>query len=153
LRKTKSPTPGFKKMALLRTQITTLWNFWMRFLENMSFLETYGPFTHQILLHQTFICGEQQNLQCYHDCPCTLNELKTAITAYIRIISQADLHKVFANKIKWVQACTDAHGHHYYHLLEVHSDFPNALYKCDRNVYRMMGNVSSICCKFHMLQI
>jgi hypothetical protein len=24
LRKTKSPTPGFKKMALLRTQITTL---------------------------------------------------------------------------------------------------------------------------------
>jgi hypothetical protein len=30
----------------------------------------------------------------------TLNELKTAITAYIRNISQADLQKVFANKIK-----------------------------------------------------
>jgi hypothetical protein len=40
-----------------------------------------------------------------------VNELKTAITAYIRNISQADLQKVFANKIKWVQACIDAHGH------------------------------------------
>jgi hypothetical protein len=89
----------------------------------------------------------------YHDCPCTLNELTTAITAYIRNIIQAGLQKVFANKIKWVQACIDAHGHHFQHLLEVHSDFLNTLYKCDRNVYRMMGNVSSICCKFHMLQI
>jgi hypothetical protein len=27
-------------------------------------LGTYGPHAHRILLHQTFICGEQQNLQC-----------------------------------------------------------------------------------------
>jgi hypothetical protein len=38
------------------------------------------------------------------DRPRTLNELKTAITAYIRNISKADLQKVFANKIKRVQA-------------------------------------------------
>jgi hypothetical protein len=37
-----------------------------------------------------------------------LNELKTAITAFIRNISQADLQKMFVNKIKRVQACTDA---------------------------------------------
>ena len=43
----------------------------------------------------------------------THNELKTAITAYIRNISQADIQKVFANKIKRVQACTDARGHHF----------------------------------------
>jgi hypothetical protein len=36
----------------------------------------------------------------YHDRTLTLNELKTAITAYIRNISQEDLQKVFANKIK-----------------------------------------------------
>jgi hypothetical protein len=53
----------------------------------------------------------------YHDLPCMLNELKTAVTAYIRNISQADLQKVFANKIKQVQACIDAHGHHFQHLL------------------------------------
>jgi hypothetical protein len=35
----------------------------------------------------------------YRDPQRTLNELKTAITAYIRNISQADLQKVFANKI------------------------------------------------------
>jgi hypothetical protein len=35
----------------------------------------------------------------YRDRPRTLNELKTAITAYIRYISQADLQKVFANSI------------------------------------------------------
>jgi len=44
-------------------------------------------------------------------------ELKIAIIVYIRNISQADLQKVFANKIKCVQACTDACGHHFQHLL------------------------------------
>jgi transposase len=29
----------------------------------------------------------------------------------------AYLQKVFANKIKWVQACIDAHGHYFQHLL------------------------------------
>jgi hypothetical protein len=57
----------------------------------------------------------------------TLNELKTAITVSIRNISQADLQKVFVNKINRVQACTDARGHHFQHLLQVHNDFPNAL--------------------------
>jgi hypothetical protein len=35
----------------------------------------------------------------YRDRPRTLSELKTAVTAYIRNISQTDLRKVFANKI------------------------------------------------------
>jgi len=51
----------------------------------------------------------------YRDRPRTLNQLKTAITAYIRNISQADLQKVFANKIKRVHACIDARGHHFQH--------------------------------------
>jgi hypothetical protein len=53
-----------------------------------------------------------------------LNEL----TAYIRNILQADLQEVFVNKIKQVQACIDAHGHHFQHFLYVHSDFLNSLY-------------------------
>jgi hypothetical protein len=53
----------------------------------------------------------------YRDRPLTFNELKTAITAHIRNISQADLQKVFANKIKRVQACTDPRGHRFQHLL------------------------------------
>ena len=52
----------------------------------------------------------------YRDHPCMRNEL-TAITASIRNISQADLQKVFANKIKWVQASIYACGHHFQHLL------------------------------------
>jgi hypothetical protein len=40
----------------------------------------------------------------YRDRPRKLNELKTAIPAYIRHVSQADLQKVFANKIKRFQA-------------------------------------------------
>jgi hypothetical protein len=63
----------------------------------------------------------------YRDRPCTLNELKTAITAFIRNISQSNLQNVFANKIKRVQACIDARGNNFQHLLYVHSDFPNAL--------------------------
>jgi len=53
----------------------------------------------------------------YRDRPHTLNELKTAITAYIRNILQADLQKVFANRIEGVQVCIDARGHHFQHLL------------------------------------
>jgi stage V sporulation protein SpoVS len=53
----------------------------------------------------------------YRDRQRTLNELKTAINAYIRNISQAELQKVFANKIKRVQACADARGHYFQHLL------------------------------------
>jgi hypothetical protein len=40
----------------------------------------------------------------------------------------ADLQKGLANKIKRVQACIDARGHHFQHLLQVHGDFPNTLY-------------------------
>jgi hypothetical protein len=39
---------------------------------------------------------------------------------------KADLQKVFANKIKRVQACIEASSNHFQHLLEAHSDFPNA---------------------------
>jgi hypothetical protein len=53
----------------------------------------------------------------YRDHQRTLNELKTAITAYIRNISQADLQKGFVNKIKRLQACIDARRHHFQHLL------------------------------------
>jgi hypothetical protein len=42
-----------------------------------------------------------------------LNEIKTAITAFVRNISQADPQKVFANKIKRVQARIDARGHQF----------------------------------------
>jgi Na+/phosphate symporter len=66
-------------------------------------------------------------LAVYRDRCRTINELKTAITAYLINISQADLQKVFANKIERVQACIDARGHHFQHILLVHSDFPNAL--------------------------
>jgi hypothetical protein len=52
----------------------------------------------------------------YRDRPRTLNELKTAIAAYISNISQADLQNVIPNKIKRVQACIDAREHHFQHL-------------------------------------
>jgi hypothetical protein len=64
----------------------------------------------------------------YSDRPRKLNELKPAVTAYIRNISQVDLQKVFANKIKRVQAFLDARGCHFQYLLKVHSDFQNFLY-------------------------
>jgi len=53
----------------------------------------------------------------YRDRPRTLNELKTAVTAYITNISQADLQKVFANKIKRVQVSIDARERHFQQLL------------------------------------
>jgi len=53
----------------------------------------------------------------YRDRPRSLNELKTAITAYVRNIAQADVHELFASKIKRVQACIDARVHHFQQLL------------------------------------
>jgi hypothetical protein len=46
-----------------------------------------------------------------------LNDLRIAIAVFIRNISQADLQKVFANKIKRVPACIDARGLHFQHLM------------------------------------
>jgi transposase len=43
--------------------------------------------------------------------------LTTATHAFIRNISHADLQKVFAKKIKRVQVCIDARGHHCQHIL------------------------------------
>jgi hypothetical protein len=63
-----------------------------------------------------YLCGAAQSA-VYRDRPLTLNELKTAVTAYIRNIPQADMHKMFANKIKRVQACIDDRGHHFLHIL------------------------------------
>jgi CDP-diacylglycerol pyrophosphatase len=65
----------------------------------------------------------------YRDRPLTLNELKTAITALIRNILQADLQKVFANKIKRAQTCIDSRGHHFQHL------FLNAQRLSERTVF------------------
>jgi hypothetical protein len=53
----------------------------------------------------------------YRDRPRTLNELKTAIPANIRNISQADLQKMFGNKIKRVELGIDVRGHHFQQLL------------------------------------
>ena len=58
-----------------------------------------------------------QQAAVYRDRPRTLHELKTAVTAHIRNFSQADLQKVSTNKIKRVQACIDARGHHFQQLL------------------------------------
>jgi hypothetical protein len=49
--------------------------------------------------------------------PRTFHELKTAITVFIRDNSQADLQKVFANKIKRVQTRIDARGQHFQNQL------------------------------------
>jgi hypothetical protein len=63
-----------------------------------------------------YLCGAAQSAVCC-DRPRALYELKTAITAFIRNVSQADLQKVFVNKIKRVQACIDTRGHPFQHLL------------------------------------
>jgi len=47
-----------------------------------------------------YLCGAAKSA-VYRDRPRTLDELKPAVTVYIRNISQAELQKVFANKIKW----------------------------------------------------
>jgi hypothetical protein len=62
------------------------------------------------------LCGAAK-FAVYRIRPHTLIELKTAITAFIGNISQADLQNVFANKIKRVQACIDYRGHHFQQLL------------------------------------
>ena len=75
-----------------------------------------------------YLCWGAAKSAVYRDRPRMRNQLKTAITVYLRNISQADLQKVLANKIKRVQACMDAGGHHFQHLLQVPSNFPNKLY-------------------------
>jgi hypothetical protein len=59
--------------------------------------------------------------------------LKCAVVSLYSVVKQrlkCNTGKVcngLNKKITRVQACIDACGHHFQHLLEVHSDFPNAL--------------------------
>jgi hypothetical protein len=89
------------------------------------------------LMPPDFYLWEAAKSAVYRDCPRTLSKLKTSITGYIRNISQADLQKVFANKIKWVQACVDARGHHFQHLLSIHRDFPDTVIRMQCCIARL----------------
>jgi hypothetical protein len=80
----------------------------MRFSENVSSLETYG--SPDLTPPDFYLWGTAQSA-LYRDRPHKLSDLKTATAAYIRNISPADLQKVFANKIKRVQARIAARGH------------------------------------------
>jgi hypothetical protein len=90
------------------------------FLVEYDFREVQKQFAEKFPVTPVTYCNAVRRLtEKFRDSdrPRTLNELKTAITAYIRNISQADLQKVFVNKLKRVQACIDARGHHFQHVL------------------------------------
>jgi hypothetical protein len=88
----------------------------MHGMKNLKYIQCVRKVAAHCAPPDFYLCGAAKSA-VYHVCPHMLNELKAAITAYMRNISQADLQKVFANKIKWVQACIDARGHHFQHLL------------------------------------
>jgi hypothetical protein len=80
---------------------------------NEDFVGSIEVAAEVILLYQNFYeCGAAKSA-VYRDRPHTFNGLKSV---FIRNISHADLQKVLANKIKWVQACIDAGGHHFQQL-------------------------------------
>jgi hypothetical protein len=76
----------------------------------------WPPCSSDLTAPDFYLWGAAKSAVC-RDRPRTLNELKTAIIECIRIISQENLQKVFENKIKQVQPCIDARGHHFQHLL------------------------------------
>jgi hypothetical protein len=55
--------------------------------------------------------------ESYKDNPHSLQHLKEAIANFIRNIPHAELVYVFANKIKWKDACLQAHVAHFQQLL------------------------------------
>jgi hypothetical protein len=123
LKKTKSPTPGFNKMALLHTQLNNSMKLMNEIFGKRVISRNLWPSRSPDLTPPDFYVWRAAKSAVDRGRPRTLNELKTAITAFI---TQADLLKVFANKIRRVQACIDARGHHFQHLLKVHSNFPKA---------------------------
>jgi hypothetical protein len=53
----------------------------------------------------------------YRDRQRTHNELKPAITVYMRNISEAEIQEMFVSKTERVQAWMDGGGHHFQNLL------------------------------------
>ena len=53
----------------------------------------------------------------YSGNPKTLDELKTAITHYVKLVTRETLVKVFYNKLKRVNLCIQENGKHFQHLL------------------------------------
>jgi uncharacterized protein involved in propanediol utilization len=89
--------------------------FWLRLISNVELWRRVLQCVRKVAVYLDL--WEAAKSAVYRDRPRTLNELKTASIAFIRNISQAHLQKVFANKIKQVQACIDARGHHFQHRL------------------------------------
>jgi hypothetical protein len=61
-------------------------------------------------------------VKVYKDNPHSIEELKAAITACTGYITSEQLKKVLSSKIKRIQACLNARGGHFEHLLQLVSD-------------------------------
>ena len=63
-----------------------------------------------------FLCGAMTNSE-YSNNPHTTDELKMAITEYIRNVDRAVLNTVFENTVRGVNKCLETGGGHFEHYL------------------------------------
>jgi hypothetical protein len=64
----------------------------------------------------TKIQGDQK-VSVYSNIPHTIDDLKMAITEYIRYVDRAILNTVFENTVRCVNKCLETGGGHFEHYL------------------------------------
>ena len=117
-KKMKLTRPAFSRMALRLIQHICLWRSWMKYLRTESFLKSFELQDLRIFLHPNFFSGVRWKTQCtYSNNPHTIDELKMAITEYIRNVDHAILNMVFKNTVWRVNKCLETCGGHFEHYL------------------------------------
>jgi hypothetical protein len=104
------------KMVQLHTHKMQPWIFWEK-----PFRIELSPFGHHdvsIWCSLIFIYGESwKEGMVYENNQKTIDKLKTVITDAISSISQHEIGQVFDNKIRHVEKCLQATGHHFQYFL------------------------------------
>ena len=116
-KKMKLARPTFSRMALRLIQRICLlvWHSWTTCLRTESFLKPFGLQDLWIFLRPIFFLRGAMKNSVYSNNPHTNDELKMAITEYIRNVDRAILNTVFENTVRRVTKCLKTAGRHFEH--------------------------------------
>ena len=116
-KKIKLTKPIFSSMALRLTQRTCLWHSWTTCLRTESFLKPFGLQDLRIFLSPIFFLWGAMKNSVYSKNPHKIDELKMAITEYIRNVGRDKLTTFFENRVRSVNKCLEIGRRHFEYYL------------------------------------
>ena len=109
--------PTFSRMVLLPIHRICVWHSWTTCLLTVSLLQPFGLQDLRIFLRPIFFLWGAVKNSVYSNNPHTVDDLKMAITEYIRNVDRAILNTLFENTVWRVNKCMETGGGNFEHYL------------------------------------